>query len=120
MIRKRLAAALVATVAAVGIATTPGTAQAHHAPYGGCVEAWQAPQSEGAEDCREHGWTVRARLVVGPQRVVRYTALPHCRYEDGSGQRSACTWNVGPQQDGNGRGLAYWIDRQDRVHYVRR
>jgi hypothetical protein len=46
------------------------------------------------------------------------STLPHCRNEDGSGQRSACTWNVGPRQDGNGRGLAYWLDRRDRTHYV--
>lgn len=117
MFKTRIAAALLATVAASGIAAP---AQAHHVTRDACEQAWQAPQSEAAVDCREHGWTVRARLVVTPNRVVRHTALPHCRYEDGSGQRSACTWNVGPEQDGNGRGLAYWIDRQDRVHYVRR
>src|SRR5262245_63358868 len=64
-------------------------------PYGGCAEAWQAPHSKGADECRAHGWTVRARLVVGPHRWVRYNNLPHCREEDGSGQKSACTWNIG-------------------------
>lgn len=30
-------------------------------PYGGCDEAWQAPQSAGAWECRAHGWIVTAR-----------------------------------------------------------
>lgn len=27
-------------------------------PYGGCDEAWQAPDSPGAEWCRNHGYLV--------------------------------------------------------------
>ena len=89
-------------------------------PYGGCKEAWQAPSSEGAAECRAHGWLIRPRLVVGPHGVVRFTALPHCRQEDGSGQRSACTWNVrdGAGRDGDGSGLTYWLDARDHTHYV--
>src|SRR5262245_34460579 len=87
-------------------------------PYGGCQEAWQAPYSVGARECRAHGWVVRPRLVVGPRHWIRFTALPHCREEDGSGQRSACTWNVGRPVDGNGHGRAYWVGSHDYVHYV--
>jgi hypothetical protein len=88
-------------------------------PYGGCDEAWQAPSSAGADECRAHGWTIRARLVVGPRGVVRMSALPHCRNEDGSGQRSACSWNFHDgQRDGDGRGASLWLDRHDRSHYV--
>lgn len=94
-------------------------ALAGDAPYGGCKEAYQAPQSPGARDCRQRGWVIRPRLVVTPDRWIVFTRLPHCRYEDGSGQRSACTWNVGTPQDGNGRGRAYWVDLADRVHYVK-
>jgi hypothetical protein len=103
------------------LAFTFGTASPAGAatqPYGGCDEAWQAPHSAGAQDCRNAGWTIRKRLVVNPHGVVRMSTLPHCLEEDGSGQRSACTWNVGPRQDGNGIGLAYWLDRHDRTHYV--
>lgn len=88
-------------------------------PYGGCKEAWQAPRSAGARQCRAHGWTVTRHIVVGPHRWVRYVDLPLCRFEDGSGQRSACTWNLSIQRQGNGVGLRYWVDRHDRPHYVR-
>ena len=27
-------------------------------PYGGCDEAWQAPRSDGAQWCRDHGYAV--------------------------------------------------------------
>jgi hypothetical protein len=30
-------------------------------PYGGCDEAWQAPQSRGARECRQHGYAVPAQ-----------------------------------------------------------
>jgi hypothetical protein len=113
MIRALLGTAAV-TVAMV-LPTGPGHADA---PYGGCKEAWQAPHSQGADWCRAHGWTVRARLLVGPHGVVRMHRLPHCREEDGSGQRSACTWNIGRRVDGDGQGLSYWVGPGDRVHYV--
>ena len=30
-------------------------------PYGGCDEAWQAPDSDGANWCRSHGFDVPSR-----------------------------------------------------------
>ena len=88
------------------------------APYGGCAEAWQAPRSPGAELCRDRGWSVSARFVVGPRGVVRHSSLPHCRYEDGSGGPRPCTWNVGRRVDGNGIGLAYKVRRDLTARYV--
>lgn len=35
-------------------------------PYGGCDEAWQAPGSAGAADCRALGWEVTARGAFPP------------------------------------------------------
>lgn len=65
-----------------------------------------------------HGTIHTARLDVNRHALVQRTTLPHCRYEDGSGQASACTWNVGPGRDGDGKGLAYWVGHDDRAHYV--
>lgn len=79
-------------------------------PYGGCKEAWQAPHSAGADECRAHGWHISSRFVVGPRGVVRYNMLPACKNEDGSGQRGACYW-----WDGD---LALINDSRDRAHYV--
>lgn len=88
-------------------------------PYGGCKEATVAPHSAAADQCRDRGWTIRPRLAVTPHGVVAASALPHCREEDGSGQRSACSWNFHDgTQDGDGKGLSLWWDRHDRVHYV--
>lgn len=88
-----------------------------------CIAAHRTPHSRLAAACRSRGWVVRPRLVVGPRGVVRYSHLPHCRYEDGSGQRSACSWNFTGDDyfggvDGNGYGLVLWNDRHDRAHYV--
>lgn len=47
-------------------------------PYGGCDEAWQAPSSEGAQLCRDKGWTVTSQLVVNPRGVVKASRLPDC------------------------------------------
>lgn len=61
------------------------------------------------------------RLWVSPHGVVQHSTLPHCRYENGSGGGEAnlpCTWNVGPPRNGNGHGLAYWVGRDHRGHYV--
>ena len=114
-----------------GLLAVAGPGQAQQTrwqqPYGGCVEGHNYPHSQGADECRDHGWTVRQRLVVGPHGVVRFASLPLCREEDGSGQRSACTWNFGPGPEGlyhphghtgDDQGLAFWVDRHDRVHYV--
>jgi hypothetical protein len=88
--------------------TIVGMQQADAAPpYGGCKEAWQAPQSEGADWCRDRGWTVRKRVVLNPHAVLRYWNLDPCTYEDGSGQTNVCGW-LG-NKDGNGRGLSYYI-----------
>ena len=88
-------------------------------PYGGCEEATLAPHSAGANECRAHGWTIMRRLAVNPHGVVKGSGLPHCRYEDG-GENQPCSWNFhdGRGIDGNNRGLSYWIDREDRTHYV--
>lgn len=59
-----------------------------------------------------------AGLTVTRHGVVTSSALPHCREEDGSGGPRPCTWNVGPGQDGNGYGLAYWVGRHGHVHYI--
>jgi len=85
-----------------------------------CLQAYHHSRGAVAQNCREAGWTIRPRLVVGPHGVVRMSHLPHCRYEDGSGTASACTWNVGHRIDGNGIGAAYWIGNgnRDHTHYV--
>lgn len=110
----------IAIAGAVAIATLlPASPASANQPYGGCKEAWQAPHSSGAKACRSHGWTVTRKIVVTPRKQVVFDRLPECRYEDGSSQRSACTWNLHPDQpQGNGVGLGYWLDRKDRTHYV--
>lgn len=90
------------------------TAQARwQQPYGGCKEAWQAPHSAGADECRAHGWVISARLVVGPHRVVRYSALPECKNED---RGRSCSWNFDSTYADNGR--AYWFGPKGRIHYA--
>jgi hypothetical protein len=85
-------------------------------PYGGCKEAVLYADSEAAQECREHGWVIRPRLAINPHGVLKASALPHCRHEDGSGQRSACLWDAGI--DGiNGRGDSF-IERHGKVTYV--
>jgi len=84
-------------------------------PYGGCVEGWQAPRSEGADWCRDHGWTIRKRLIVGPHGVVRMHRLPHCAFDEA--QEQPCTWNIGRRIDGNGIGLSFW-SAHGNLHYV--
>jgi len=105
-----------ATLAAL-LGTGMPNATAAAQPYGGCDEAYRYSNSAGAQDCRDAGWTIRPRLVVGPHGVVHMSRLPHCRSEDSSGG-TACSWNIGSRIDGNGIGLAYWLDRNDRTHYV--
>lgn len=100
------------------------------AVYGGCKEAYVAPQSVGADECRDKGWIIGAQgtYVVSPRNVLRYYNLPSCRYEDGSGQRQACGWNV-TGGNGNGAGRVYLSvpngrnqdgsARDDRVIYLK-
>jgi hypothetical protein len=104
-------------VLAAGL-SSPSSSTASTAPYGGCKEAWQSPRSAGADWCRARGWEITGRYVISPRAIVAHESLPHCRYEDGSGQRSACTWNLGPRIDGNGIGLAYVVRRDDTARYV--
>lgn len=114
----QIALRVVAGILGIALLWTGCQASAEaHQPYGGCKEAWQAPASWGAEHCREHGWTVRARLVVNQHGVVVMSRLPRCRYEDGSSQAQPCSWNFTPG-DGNSRGLALWYDARDRAHFV--
>lgn len=115
---------IITTVAAAAVlaGTVLGASQADawRQPYGGCKEAWQAPHSDGADACRRHDWTVHHRIVTDPHDTVRYSTLPSCEFEDGSGSSLPCSWNFG-DDDGNGRGLAYWISgtwRHHRAHYV--
>lgn len=106
--------------AAFALAGSPAGAGTRGAtePYGGCDEAWQAPRSPGADLCRALGYSVSARFVLSPRGVVLHSSLPHCRFEDGSGGRRPCTWNVGPRTDGNGVGLAYKVRPDMTVRYV--
>jgi hypothetical protein len=109
--------AVVGAIVAVIALASP--ASAWQQPYGGCEEGTLAPHSAGANQCRAHGWTIMRRLAVNPHGVVVGSGLPHCRNEDGSGQASACSWNFHDgTRDGNGRGLSYWVGRNDRIHYV--
>ena len=112
------AAALLLSATVVVLAGGPARSLAPAEPFGGCAEAWQAPRSPGAEACRDRGYTVSARWLVGPRGVVLHSTLPHCRHEDGSGGRRPCTWNVGRRTDGNGGGLAYKVRRDMSVRYV--
>jgi hypothetical protein len=102
--------------AVVALVVTMGPAPAKAQPYGGCVEAWQAPHSQGARDCRRDGWIIRPRIIVGPYGYVRYNKMPLCRNEDGSyrrrngtvGLQRHCFWNA--HAVGNGRGETFFID----------
>lgn len=111
-VRRNRKIALALTLAALAfgvlavIVTAPNADAAQDQPYGGCDEAWQAPRSAGAAECRTQGWMIRKGYVVSPRNVLRYYNLPFCRHEDGSGQRQACGWNV-TEGDGNGHGRVY-------------
>ena len=96
---------------------TPVHTQTWLQPYGGCDEAMGYVNSEGAADCRAHGWTVTRHIVVSPKGYVRAIDMPHCNYEDGSGGSLPCYWNGSVA--GNGEGRSYWISPNGRTHYVR-
>lgn len=115
------AAALLGGATVLVLAGGPARSLEHadaRQPYGGCAEAWQAPRSPGAQQCRELGYAISARFLVSPRGVVLHSSLRHCAYEDGSGGPRPCTWNVGTRRDGNGRGLAYKVRRDFSVRYV--
>jgi hypothetical protein len=118
--------ALTVIVAAI-VATGFVAARATSATPGPCAEAWQYPHSQRVSECRRAGWTINLNgirqgyprgVIVSPHAVPRYVNIPACKAEDG-GPVLPCAWNiVADQSTGDGEGLAYWVDRQDRVRYV--
>lgn len=67
----------------------------------------------GAHAAEAHrGWTITSGLVISPHRVVWEHDIAPCTFNDGSGGPLPCGENMGR------RGLAYWIDRSRKVHYV--
>lgn len=83
-----------------------------------CDEAWQAPRSAGADDCRLRGWTVTNRFVLRPSNRVAYLRMNPCEQEDSNGP---CFWNA--QRQGNGIGTSFIIrgkrDGKHRVWFVK-
>lgn len=107
MMKKALTAALLAAT------LSPAAPAVAHQPMGGCDEAWQAPRSEGAEHCREHGWTVRKRFVLTPSsRVATIRRLKPCEYEDSMN----CYWNA--RSMGNGRGDSFIVIGTEDRHRI--
>ena len=110
---RKIVRVTVTTLVAAGIlvGTIVGVvneAQAWRQPSGGCTEAWQAPKSKGAAQCRAHGWTVTARLVLDPRHIVKYSTVQQCRFEDGRDRRKrTCMWYGNLQGDKNGATVWY-------------
>jgi hypothetical protein len=107
---------------AVTCVIIPVKASATAEQQASCVAAHTDPQGVDAGQCRDHGWTVKGRLVVGPNGWVKFSRITHCYNEDGSGQIVLpCSWNF-TDGDGNGKGLSYWLSgtswRHQHVHYV--
>lgn len=92
MIRNLVLAAVTATL----LLTTPAPAHAaaNRVTYDDCLQTWTAPNSATADTCRDRGWTIGSRFVVGPRLTLRYYDLPTCQNPDGSGGRSSCGWNI--------------------------
>lgn len=67
-------------------------------PYGGCWEGALYTDSQGAQDCRDLGWTMRRHLIVNPHGVA-WTDLPRCATEDGA----RCRWNAGRMGNRHGQ-----------------
>jgi hypothetical protein len=109
-------------IAAIGALMWMGTPSSHGAelvtsPWAAtCIAAHRHAEGATADQCRQAGWTVRPRLVVGPHGVVRYHTMPSCTYEDAS-DNVPCSWNI-RAGDGNGRGLAFWAGANNHGHYV--
>lgn len=105
-----LAAAIVASVAAPAVAA-PARA----------IDCATAPSDSPAADaCRADHWTIRPRVAVSPRGIMRRHSLPSCTFEDGSGTRLPCSWNV-RGTDGNGIGRAYYVTGSHRApvfHYL--
>ena len=87
-------------------------ARADAAPYGGCDEAWRYPASAGAQDCRDAGWTVTRRILVGPHGHVRWTNYRPCRTEDSLN----CIWRANRQ--GNRLGRSFYVNRVGTLTFV--
>jgi hypothetical protein len=83
-----------------------------------CDEAWQAPDSEGADNCRLRGWTVRRDFILTPANTVAYLRLNPCVEEESDGP---CFWNA--ERQGNGTGTSFIIkgqrDGKHRVWWVK-
>lgn len=80
--------------------------------------AWVGTHQRGAQTCRDRGWVLTVWLAVNPHGVVSArNYLPACTFEDGSGGPLPCSWNLNEPTE-NGRGLAYWIGKDRRTHYV--
>lgn len=113
------AAAIIVGLVLIILACTPDWARAAgwQQPYGGCDEAWQAPRSAGAQACRDHGWTVTSHLVLSQHKVVRWSNLESCRFEDGSGrQQFPCSWNFPP--GGGHDGASYYLTGNIDHHHA--
>lgn len=84
-------------------------------PYGGCDEAWQAPRSTGADECRDHGWTVHWWIVVSPKDRVAFVdpSINQCANEDAG---RFCTWNFDVPRS---HGEDLWYGGHGGRHYVK-
>jgi hypothetical protein len=67
-------------------------------PYGGCWEGALYTHTQGAQDCRDLGWTMRRHLIINP-RGVAWTDLPKCVTEDSD----RCYWAAGRMGDRHGQ-----------------
>lgn len=93
-------------------------------PYGGCKEASRYTHSQGARECRQHGWIIRPRLIVNPRGYVVMVSMPKCRAEDGSylrkngtvGLQRHCFWDARAQ--GNGLGHSFVVDHVHGYHRI--
>lgn len=69
-------------------------------PYGGCKEAYVAPRSRGAKECRRHGWLVKRWVVASPRGVVRYISGPAYQLFDSGYIYVGRRWNMAMTEDG--------------------
>lgn len=78
------------------------------AVFGALIGLWISPG---------RGYAATPHIETNAHGVVTYSNLPSCKYEDGSGGRRPCSWNVN-EGDGNGIGLAYWVSKSGHTNYV--
>jgi hypothetical protein len=112
-----LIATLLATFPISRVSADPSPAHPHApvTPHGWCDEAWQAPQSAGASDCRKAGWIVNANLTVTPGGRAN-TVLPRCTGEDE--RQARCYWDARRSGNGRGHGFIAYVGRTIYVEYV--